>query len=203
MMPDFIGWIPGIRGCQKSGALSDRHKTPFSAAGTPGYNLGMANIRSMDKSGIFRWATLFTGRIALGLAFSVVLSMVCLAVAWGLYIFSGSSTRMTWLVMLMAGASIGAGLGAYLPWVKLDRHHWPSIAAAIALAMAGGLAGALGGYEYGVNRELECCAEPRTGPFTFAALGAAVAANIAMYLVEAGGIAFRRFRSGKGRSAAP
>ena len=155
----------------------------------------------MDKSGIFRSVALLSGRIVLGLGFSLVLSMVCLAIAWGLYIFSGSSTRMTWLVMLMAGASIGAGVGAYLGWLKLDRHHWPTIVSTILVAIAGGLLGALGGYEYGVNREIECCAEPRTGPFTFAALGAAVVANIAIYLVGAGGIAFRRLRINKGRSA--
>ena len=159
----------------------------------------MANIRRMDKSDIFRSATLLSGRIILGLGFSLILSMVCLAVAWGLYIFSGSSTRMTWLVMLMAGASIGAGVGAYLGWLKLDRHHWPTIAATILVAVAGGLLGAIGGYEYGVNREIECCAEPRTGPFTFAALGSAVAANIAIYLLGAGGIALRRLRADRGR----
>ena len=153
----------------------------------------------MDKSGIFRMATLLSGRIILGLGFSLILSMVCLAVAWGLYIFSGSSTRMTWLVMLMAGASIGAGVGAYLGWLKLDRHHWPSIIATVLVAIAGGLLGAIGGYDYGVNREIECCAEPRTGPFTFAALGATLAANVAIYLVGAGGIALRMLRPGRGR----
>ena len=157
-------------------------------------------MRSMDKSGIFRSATFLAGRIVLGLGFSLVLSMACLAVAWGLYIFSGSSTRMTWLVMLMAGASIGAGVGAYLGWLKLDRHHWPSILATVLIAIAGGLLGALGGYEYGVNREIECCAKPRTGPFTFAALGSAMAANIAIYLMGAGGIALRRLRVGKQHS---
>ena len=162
----------------------------------------MANIRSLDKTDIFRSVLLLTGRILLGLGFSLIFSMVCLAVAWGLYIFSGSSTRMTWLVMLMAGASIGAGGGAYLGWLKLDRHHWPSIVATVLVAIAGGLIGALAGYEYGVSREIECCAEPRTGPFTFAALGSALGANIAIYLAGAGGAAFRRLRAGKGRSAA-
>ena len=156
----------------------------------------------MDKSDIFRWAAVLSGRIVLGLGFSMTLSMVCLAAAWGLYIFSGSSTMMTWLVMMMTGASIGAGLGAYLAWLKLDRHHWLSIAATIAFAIAGGLAGALGGYEYGANREIECCAEPSTGPLTFAALGATVAANIAVYLAGASGIVVRRLRAGKGRSPA-
>ena len=109
---------------------------------------------------------------------------------------------MTWLVMLMAGASMGAGVGAYLPWLRLDRHHWPLIAATILVAIAGGLLGALGGYEYGANREIECCAKPRTGPFTFAALGSAVGASIAVYLAEAASIAFRKFRAGRDRSSA-
>ena len=125
--------------------------------------------------------------------------MACLVVAWGLYIFSGSSTRMTWLVMLMAGASIGAGVGANLGWIKLDRQHWPTIIATTLVAIAGGLLGALGGYDYGVNREMDCCAEPRTGPFTFAALGAAAAANIVIYLVAAGSVALRLLRARRGR----
>ena len=129
------------------------------------------------------------------------MSAVCLAVAWGLFVFSGSSTRVTWLIMLIAGAGIGAGLGAYLGWMKLDRHHWPSIIGTILVAIGGGLLGSLGGYDYGVNREIDCCAEPRTGPFTFAALGAALGANIAVYLVEAGGSALRRLRAGRGRAS--
>ncbi len=106
------------------------------------------------------------------------------------------------MVVLFAGAGIGAGLGAYLAWLKLDRHYWPSIAATVVIAIAGGLAGALGGYEYGANREIDCCAEPRAGPFTFASLGASAAANVTIYLVGAGGIAFRKLRTSKERTAA-
>ena len=131
----------------------------------------------------------------------MILSMVCLAVAWGLYIFSSSSTRIVWLIMLMAGASIGAGVGAYLGWLKLDRQYWPTTIATVLAAIVGGLLGALVGYDYGVNREIDCCAEPRTGPFTFAALGSAVLANIAIYLVKGGGILLGMFRTGRHRSS--
>ena len=157
----------------------------------------MINSRSIERSDILRRALIIVARIILGLGSSFILSMVCLAIAWGLYVFSGSSNRMTWLVMLMAGASIGAGVGAYLGWLKLDRHHWPTIIATILFAIAAGLLGALGGYDYATNREIECCAEPSTSPFTFAALGAAAAANIALYLVGVGGIAFRMLRTSK------
>ena len=155
----------------------------------------------MDKSDIFRLALLLAGRVILGLALSSVLCMICLAVAWGLYIFSGASTKTTWMAMFLAGGSIGAGLGAYLAWLKLDRHHWPAIALTVLLAVAGGLIGALAGYEYGANREIECCAQPRTGPLLFTALGAALGANALMYVAEGGPVAFRALRAGRGRAA--
>ena len=51
--------------------------------------------------------------------------------------------------------------------------------------MAGGVIGGLAGYRFGANREIECCAEPRTTPFTYTAFGAALGANVVMYLVTA------------------
>lgn len=161
----------------------------------------MFNSRSIERSDILRRLPAIAARVILGLGFSLILSMVGLAVAWGLYIFSGSSTRLVWLIMLMAGASVGAGVGAYLGWLKLDRQYWPTIIATVLVAIVGGLLGALAGYEYGVNREIDCCAEPRTGPFTFAALGSAALANVSIYLVKGGGILLGMFRTGGHRSS--
>ena len=153
--------------------------------------------RNIDKSDIFRSVMIIGGRTLLGLAAGVVLSMVALAVAWGLFIFAGASSKTTLLIMSMAGAGMGAGMGAYLAWLKLDRPPWSIVALTVLLAVAGGVIGGLGGYQFGANREIECCAEPQTAPFTYTAFGAALAANAAMYLLAAGSAAARMVRAGR------
>ena len=162
----------------------------------------MINSRKTERSEIFRRFLIVSGRTLLGLALGVVLSMVSLAIAWGLFIFSGASSFNIWLVMTMAGAGIGAGLGAYVAWLKLDRMQWTSMAFTALLAVAGGVIGGLAGYEYGARREIECCAEPTTGPLTYTAFGSSLLANAAMYLIAAGNAAVGKFRAGKG-SAVP
>jgi hypothetical protein len=129
--------------------------------------------------------------------------MAGLGIAWGLFIFSGASSRNTLLIMSMAGAGLGAGVGAYVAWLKLDRSSWSSIYIAILVAVAGGIVGGLVGYQYGANREIECCAEPQTAPFTYTAIGATLLANAAMYLAVAGSAALRLLRNGRQRSIPP
>ena len=97
----------------------------------------------------------------------------------------------------MVGAGLGAGVGAYVAWLKLDRSTWSFMTVAILLAIAGGVLGGLGGYQYGANREIECCAEPQTAPFTYTAFGATLVANVAMYLALLGSWALRLLRPGK------
>ena len=131
------------------------------------------------------------------------MSMACLGIAWGLFIFSGASSKNTLLIMSMAGAGLGAGIGAYAAWVQLDRFSWSFAAIAILMAVVGGVLGSMAGYQYGANREIECCADPQTAPFTYTAFGATLLANAATYLAVMGSVALRMFRAGRQRSIPP
>ena len=163
----------------------------------------MINGSSIERTDILRRIGIFAARILLGLGLAVVLSMVCLGIAWGLFIFSGASSRNTLLIMSMAGAGLGAGVGAYVAWIKLDRSSWSFVAIAILIAVVGGVVGGMGGYQYGANRGIECCAEPQTAPFTYTAFGATLLANVAMYLALAGSVALRMLRPARHRSTPP
>lgn len=136
-----------------------------------------------DREALFRSVTLLGGRVLLGVGLGLVLSMAGLVIAWGLYIFASASSRETFLIVNLIGAGIGAGIGAYLPWIKLDRQQRMEAALTVLVAIATGVGGGLLGYDYGANREIDCCAEPRTNPFTFTALGAAILANLGMCVV--------------------
>ena len=158
-------------------------------------------ILNWEREALLRSLLLVGGRAFLGVGLGLVVSIVGLIVAWGLYIFSSSSSRDAFLIVNIVGAGIGAGIGGYIPWIKLDRQQRAETAIVVLLAIAFGIAGGLLGYDYGANREVDCCAEPRTTPFTFTALGAALLAGLAMCLYAAisGTIRQRRF----GRKAAP
>ena len=146
---------------------------------------------------------ILAARLLLGFGLAIFLSMVCLGITWGLFIFSGASSRNTLLIMSMVGAGLGAGIGAYVAWLKLDRSSWSFVSVAILLAVVGGVLGGMAGYQYGANREIECCAEPQTAPFTYTAIGAAILANVAMYLALAGSAALRAFRTNIRQSSPP
>ncbi len=138
-----------------------------------------------DISDIVRNLAILAGRAMLGLGLGIVLSMVGLAIAWGLFIFSGASERSTFMIMSMAGGGIAAGIGANIAWIRLDRQQRLTFIVTFLLCVAGGVTGGLIGYQVGANREIECCAEPGTTPFTYTAFGATIGANVAMYLATA------------------
>ena len=150
-----------------------------------------------DRNDIFRRLTAFLARVLLGLGLGIVLSMVGLAIAWGLFVFSSSSDRNAFMVVNMVGAGIGASIGVNIAWIKLDRQQKAAVALTLVLCLAGGIVGALLGYQYAANREYECCAEPRTTPFIYAAFGATVGANLLMYLVNAATSGIRMIRDGR------
>ena len=152
------------------------------------------------SDGIQRLA-IFSGRAVLGLGLGIVLSMVGLAIAWGLFVFSSSSERTVFMVMNMVGAGIGASIGVNIAWIRLDRQQRTAFVLMFLVCLAGGVIGALLGYQYGANREVDCCAEPRTTPFIYAAFGATIGANAAIYLATAATSAIRAIRTG--RRAAP
>ena len=122
-------------------------------------------------------------RIVIGFLLGIVLSTVGVGVAWGLFVFSGAVAQTTLLAMLMSGAGIGAGLGGFLAWLKVDGNSRLIVIASISLALLGGVGGAWGGYYYGANRELECCAGSAIKPFAYTAFGATVVANVAVLLL--------------------
>ena len=119
------------------------------------------------------------GRAVLGFSLALVLSMAGIAVAWGLYIFiyTGVAAQSVLLTVFTIAAGIGAGAGGFLAWRRMDRETWPLLAGALVLVLLGGIGGAWGGYIYGANREVECCAQPTIGPLTYTAVGAAIGAN--------------------------
>ena len=152
----------------------------------------------IDQSDIVRRLTVFAGRFVLGFGLAIVFSMVGLAIAWGLFIFSGASERSTFMIMSMSGGGIGAGLGPSIAWIRLDHQHKAMFAVILLLCVAGGVIGGMLGYQFGANREYECCAEPSTTPFTHTAFGATIGANAIMYLVNAATLAARMVRGSRG-----
>jgi hypothetical protein len=135
----------------------------------------------------------------LGLA--IVLSMLLLGIAWGLYIFSGAVSKTTLLVMSIAGAGLGAGLGASLAWLRIDRNPPLVLTLMFALGILGGVLGGWAGYQYGSNKEVECCAMPETAPFTYTAFGATLGANALVFaLIIAREIVLRVWRPVLGRA---
>jgi hypothetical protein len=78
---------------------------------------------------------------------------------------------------LMVGAGLGAGLGGFLAWLRLEGDAFLLLLMAAALVAAAGIGGAWGGYEFGSRQEVECCAMPTVTPVTYTAVGATVAAS--------------------------
>ena len=150
-----------------------------------------------DRTDIFRKLTAFSTRVLLGLGLSIVLSMVGLVIAWGLFVFSSSSDRIAFMLMNMVGAGVGASVGVSIAWVKLDGQQRGAFVLTLLLCLGGAIAGALLGYQYGANREMDCCAEPRSSPFIYAAFGATIAGNAVMYLINVATYAIHMIRTGR------
>ena len=123
------------------------------------------------------------GRAGLGVLLALAFSMVGIGVALLLYLFAGAASRATLEAMLMTGAGIGAGLGASLAWLQLEGNPRSILIPTTLMALLVGVGGAWTGYEYGANREIECCASPEVGSFSYAAFGATLAANGAVLLL--------------------
>ena len=61
------------------------------------------------------------GRTVIGVVFGVVLSMLGIGIAWSLFIFFGFESIDVWKGLLYFGAGFGAGTGAFVAWLHLDR----------------------------------------------------------------------------------
>lgn len=123
------------------------------------------------------------GRIFLGLLLALVLSMVGIGVAWGLFVFAGAVSKAALLSFVMAGAGIGAALGSFIAWLRMDRNPLPLFLSMGLVLLLAGIGGAWGGYYFGANQEVPCCAKPDITPFTYIAFGATVVANGAALVV--------------------
>lgn len=113
-----------------------------------------------------------------------MLSYIGVWVAWGLYyFFTDTSSKLLRDVMFLAGAAIGAGLGGSLTWLRLDGNSLPALLLIGATGLTGGVIGSWIGYEFALNREIQCCSEPPLNAFSYAALGATAAANAGTLLL--------------------
>ena len=125
------------------------------------------------------------GRTAAGIGLGIVLSMLGIALAWGLFLFFGSQSVNIWLGSLYLGAGLGAGIGGFFAWLRVDGDdNWTLVIAAVIITGAGVL-GAWAGFEYGSTREIECCAMPTKSPLYYTALGSDALANVAAIGVAA------------------
>ena len=103
-------------------------------------------------------AIVFAVRVALGSGFGLASTMFSIAVAWGLYLFSGSHSLTVWLATLMFSAGVGAGAGSLLAWMQLDRGTDSKRMVTVISVVVIGVLSAWLGYHYGSNREIDCCA---------------------------------------------
>ena len=120
---------------------------------------------------------IFIARAGLGVALAFSFSMAAVGVAWGIYVFSGATSQTTLLALFTSAASIGAGIGSFPAWLKVNYNTRSSMIGNFSLAILAGLGGAWGGYWYSANQVVECCAKPDIAPFTLVALGATVTAS--------------------------
>ncbi len=122
---------------------------------------------------------ILAARTVAGSLLASVLSVIGIGVAWGSFVFFGAAAHATLLILFAAGAGIGAGVGAYIAWLRFD--HVPSwqgnLGTVLALALAGA-GGAWGGFQFGASQEVACCTGPAITPITYTALGATAAANV-------------------------
>ena len=113
-----------------------------------------------------------------------MLGYVGVWVAWGLYyFFTDTSSKLLRDVMFISGAAVGAALGGFLTWLRLDGNSLPALILIGSAGLAGGIIGSWMGYEFALNREIRCCANPPINAFSHAALGAAIVANLVTLLL--------------------
>ena len=93
------------------------------------------------------------GRTVLGLLLSSVFGVIGIGIAWAMFVFFGAAAHTTLLIVFMAGAGLGAGLGSYIAFFRVD---WappaPTMAAMGLVLMLLGIGGAWGGFQFGANR---------------------------------------------------
>ena len=136
------------------------------------------------------------GRTVLGVLLAATLRVIGIGIAWGMFVFWGAVSHTTLLLLFMTGAGVGAGIGSFAAWLRIDLAPRASLLAVMALVIIlMGIGGAWGGFQFGGTREVACCVGPTIGPITYTVIGATIAANaaaLAMVLIH--GMGLRRQR---------
>ena len=139
----------------------------------------VANARR-GQMDIVQPVLVLAGRTVLGVILGTVFSVIGIGIAWAMFVFFGADSHATLLVLFMCGAGLGAGLGSYIAFLRVD---WvppvPMLAAMGAALLLAGIGGAWGGFQFGANQEVECCVGPAVTPITYTAMGATLGANAA------------------------
>jgi len=152
---------------------------------------------------------ILVGRAVSGALLAVTLSVIGIATAWGVFVFSGAASHTIMLVMFMTGAGLGGGLGSLLAWTKIDG--MPSrrmFLTAMLIVVVAGITGAWGGFRFGATQEVECCVGPSIEPITYMVGGTTLLANTAAlvwaitYDIKARRRWVEKFRPARARSAA-
>ena len=118
------------------------------------------------------FAASFVVRIVCGLSLAAALGVAGYFI--GGMLWPPSSGLSFLLVLLVSGAGIGAGIGGFLGWLRLEGGR-STMFTVLGLALVGGLAGAWGGAMYGRIVYEQALYSKAAQESTI--LGAAVAAN--------------------------
>lgn len=136
----------------------------------------------------------YLGRSLLGLGMALVFSVVGIIVGrMGVLLF-GVTSWNGWLIMLIAGAGIGAAFGSVAAWLWLKGLGTRFTISLAIIAVAAGVMGSWLAYSYGSSVQGECCASPDMGPIAYAVLGAVASSNLACLVCAAVGQTTVRLR---------
>ena len=87
----------------------------------------------MDKMDRVQPVLVLGGRTVLGVLLAATLSVIGIGIAWGMFVFWGAVSHTTLLLLFMTGAGVGAGIGSYAAWLRIDLAPRPSVLAAMAM----------------------------------------------------------------------
>ena len=116
-------------------------------------------------------------RTIMGTLLSLALGMTGVGIGWILFVFLGFTAHSALLNLMLAGAAVGAAAGGFLAWLRLDNNTLPLLLGTGVVLLAAGVAGAWGGFRFGADQEVPCCAGPDITPMTYIVLGAVVTSN--------------------------
>lgn len=116
-------------------------------------------------------------RTVVGSLLSLALGILGVGTGWILFVFFGFTAHSSLLALMLGGAAVGAAAGAFLAWLRMDNNTLPFLlGTGVVVLLAGGL-GAWGGFRFGADQEVPCCAAPEVSPMTYMVVGAVILTN--------------------------